>query len=211
MKKPAAFTLIELLVVITIIAILAGIALPVFNAVTEKAHATKDGSNLKQIGLAVTSYLNDHDDSLFASGTSFALALNAKYAPDWRIFQSPFDHRTPTQISPFNVSYDWNLNLADKSVGDVASASNCILIAPLLTNGYPNVIFKGTEATATGKLAKSSNSAPTALTGGTHSKGKRINVLFQDAHVESMAIQDFHSELNNTDTSSPVKDIRWNK
>ncbi|MGI8957014.1 MAG: type II secretion system protein [Chthoniobacterales bacterium] len=62
MKKPtSAFTLIELLVVITIIAILASIALPVFSSVTERANQTKDLSNAKQIGLACKLYAGDHD------------------------------------------------------------------------------------------------------------------------------------------------------
>ena len=60
-KNQSAFTLIELLVVITIIAVLAGIALPVFNSVTERANQTKDLSNGKQIGLACKLYAGDHD------------------------------------------------------------------------------------------------------------------------------------------------------
>ncbi len=62
MNKPhSAFTLIELLVVITIIAILASIALPVFNGVTERANQTKDLSNAKQIGLALKLFASDNN------------------------------------------------------------------------------------------------------------------------------------------------------
>lgn len=57
----SAFTLIELLVVISIIAVLAGIALPVFSQVQEKGAQTKALSNGKQIGLALKLYATDHD------------------------------------------------------------------------------------------------------------------------------------------------------
>ena len=60
-KNQSAFTLIELLVVITIIAILASIALPVFNGVTERANQTKDLSNAKQIGLAARLFAADNN------------------------------------------------------------------------------------------------------------------------------------------------------
>lgn len=60
-KNQSAFTLIELLVVITIIAILASIALPVFNGVTERANQTKDLSNAKQIGLATKLFATDNN------------------------------------------------------------------------------------------------------------------------------------------------------
>ena len=57
----AAFTLIELLVVISIIAVLAGIALPVYTTVQERGAQTKDLSNAKQIGLACKLYAADND------------------------------------------------------------------------------------------------------------------------------------------------------
>ena len=56
-----AFTLIELLVVISIIAVLAGIALPVYSSVQERGAQTKDLSNAKQIALACKLYATDND------------------------------------------------------------------------------------------------------------------------------------------------------
>jgi len=56
-----AFTLIELLVVISIIAVLAGIALPVFSGVQERAAQTEALANGKQIALALKLYATDND------------------------------------------------------------------------------------------------------------------------------------------------------
>jgi len=53
--------LIELLVVISIIAVLASIALPVFTQVQERGAQTKDLSNAKQIALACKLFASDND------------------------------------------------------------------------------------------------------------------------------------------------------
>jgi prepilin-type N-terminal cleavage/methylation domain-containing protein len=60
-SKLNAFTLIELLVVISIIAILAGIALPVFSEVQIRGAQTKGISNAKQILLGCKLYAMDHN------------------------------------------------------------------------------------------------------------------------------------------------------
>jgi prepilin-type N-terminal cleavage/methylation domain-containing protein len=57
------FTLIELLVVIAIIAILAAILFPVFAQAREAARKASCMSNMKQLGLAVTSYATDYDET----------------------------------------------------------------------------------------------------------------------------------------------------
>jgi len=62
-SKFVGFTLIELLVVIAIIAILAAILFPVFAKVREKARESTCVSNMKQIGLAITQYTQDYDET----------------------------------------------------------------------------------------------------------------------------------------------------
>lgn len=57
------FTLIELLVVITIIAILAGMALPAFTKIQERGYITKGISNAKQVVTYLKIYSSDNNGS----------------------------------------------------------------------------------------------------------------------------------------------------
>ena len=54
------FTLIEILIVLVIIGLLAGLLFPVFSSARENARTTACASNLKQIGQAMTLYLQDN-------------------------------------------------------------------------------------------------------------------------------------------------------
>jgi prepilin-type N-terminal cleavage/methylation domain-containing protein len=59
-----AFTLIELLLVIAILAILAGILLPVISRTKEAARSAACLSNLHQIGIALQIYVSDNQNRL---------------------------------------------------------------------------------------------------------------------------------------------------
>ena len=111
-KSKLAFTLIELLVVISIIAILAGIALPVFSSVQIKGAQTKDLSNAKQIGLGLRLYASDNSGlypTSAPSGTTAATSSNEafrsivpQYIPQEKIFylaKSAWTPKPPDEIT----------------------------------------------------------------------------------------------------------------
>lgn len=57
----AGFTLVELLVVMAIVAILTAILVPALSGVRERGRRTQCMNNIRQIGLAIEYYKDDHD------------------------------------------------------------------------------------------------------------------------------------------------------
>jgi prepilin-type N-terminal cleavage/methylation domain-containing protein/prepilin-type processing-associated H-X9-DG protein len=204
-----AFTLIELLVVIAVIAILATLAYPVYTGVLERAKATKDMNNLRQIGLATQTYMNDSDGVLFTAGGIWMTQLHPKYLSGWNIFQSPFDTRPASEVDAnAPISYGLNGNpgsgssIAGLSVDRITKPSVFIIFAPAQAAGVTVTFSGGTAAAVT--VYKNTN--PPA-SGGTHSNRKRINALFADLHSENM---DWTTFINDTPSASdPSADLRW--
>lgn len=66
----SAFTLIELLAVIAILAVIIALAFPALSGIRASGNAAKVTSNLRQIGVAISSYASDNGLRLPASGTT---------------------------------------------------------------------------------------------------------------------------------------------
>jgi prepilin-type N-terminal cleavage/methylation domain-containing protein len=198
-KSLGAFTLIELLVVIAVIAVLISIALPVFSSVQEKARITQDLSNLRQLGIATQTYLNDNDGILFPASSIWMAALkNPKYLPAWKIFQSPFDKRPSIEDNnTAPVSYGLNFNSMGISTDKIARPSAFILFAPAQGRGN-TVTFPGTAATAPNGVTVIANGGGSSGTasGGTQNRRARINALFGDLHADSMTWTAFKTDSN---------------
>ena len=205
-KSLGAFTLIELLVVIAVIAILVSIALPVFSSVQEKARITQDMNNLRQIGIATQTYLNDHDGVIFPVGSIWMTALHPKYLPAWKIFQSPFDSRTASENDAnAPVSYGINANsFLGISTDKIVRPSAYIIFAPAQKRGT-TVAFPGTSA-ASVTVYKDGGSSGTAA-GGTHNKRTRINALFADLHADGMTWTAFKTDSSGT--AGDDANYRW--
>jgi prepilin-type N-terminal cleavage/methylation domain-containing protein len=221
-----AFTLIELLVVIAVIAILATIAYPVYTGVLERAKVTKDMSNLRQLGVATQTYMNDNDGYLPGSivpPVTWMSQLNPKYLSAWRVLQSPFDGRAASEVGDATtpISYGINSNVYVNNVAisaqKITKPTAFILFAPAQAS-TASVSFQGTAVPpppqgvtvlGIGATPPRATSNPGGnATGGTQNSRQRINALFADLHCETMAWSTFTNNAANA--SDPDGYLRWN-
>ena len=110
--RRAGFTLIELLVVIAIIAILAAILFPIFLSSKECAKRAQCVSNIRQIGLAIRTYVSDWGGLTFPHGFPYYGMIDAQpfidayrpYIKNEGVWQCPSDRffgRRQPPTSPY--------------------------------------------------------------------------------------------------------------
>ncbi|MBI5833445.1 MAG: DUF1559 domain-containing protein [Armatimonadetes bacterium] len=149
MTKKRAFTLIELLVVIAIIAILAAILFPVFAKAREKARTASCASNEKQIGIALTQYVQDYDEMYPARNDAQGIY--------WSQVIQPYVKSTQTFACPSNTynanasvgviqgypaiprSYGINERVCVQSLASINAPAQKIIVAEIARQNWNDV------------------------------------------------------------------------
>ena len=140
-SKTKAFTLIELLVVIAIIGILAAMLLPALNTARERARSALCISNLRQIGVAITMYADDHND-YYPPGFTGTCAT----CGDWTLFVASYLSKTASNYGSLTGSSGTSPVLICPTVrtpqGKVTRTTYSAHVALMGNTGYP-VPFNG--------------------------------------------------------------------
>ncbi|WP_035611441.1 type II secretion system protein [Haloferula sp. BvORR071] len=118
MRKPGVksrgFTMTEIMVVLLIIVVLAAIAFPITTSVMARTRSAACLSNLRQIGVALESYLQDHAQTMpnvaagrksKAEDTPVLETELASYLGDPESYHCPADHEI---FEKSGSSYIWN-------------------------------------------------------------------------------------------------------
>ena len=195
-----AFTLLELLIVIAMIAVLAAVLFPVFQKVRENARRTTCQSNLRQIGLAITQYTQDSDETLppgaYALGGATVTWRQGvfPYVKSVEVFtcpSNPYDElTTDVDGGQFFVSYGANDSVlqsgsAPAALGAIQNPSTLFLVGETDGSGYklnnpPNPPLLSPDC---GECDLHPAGSHTDLFAGHLT---RSNWLFADGHVKSL-------------------------
>lgn len=210
MKKnnSSAFTLIELLIVITIIAVLASIALPAYNGVKERGDQTKDLSNAKQVALALRQFAIDNNgaypakapDADYSAASGTPSTSNDAF---WWLFPNYLQSESIFAISGSAYSPGNPDNKLDPSGAGTRTdtlkkgENNFAYVSGLTDTSNPTfpLVADGFIAGSPGKYATNK-----AQPGGVWS-GKKAIVVFCDSSGQIMKVDTSTQTVQRTDSS----------
>lgn len=131
-KKREGFTLIELLVVIAIIAILAAILFPVFTSARDSAKQASCQLNLKQLGLALSTYCSDWNRYAYQPAQTSQFPQYWTNVYDWGERTAP--QNVFRELFPYVKTY--KVYLCPSSFNYAPQSWNTKYMASILINGF---------------------------------------------------------------------------
>ena len=141
MRKFRGFTMVELLVVIAIIAALVGIGYPVSRSFIAKSHEAACIGNLRSLGVALQSYLQEHNQimpdlqSNRSSKSDDVAVMDTVLLP---YLDSPDVFRCPADKDDFKKtgsSYIWNSSQNKRPISDLYFFNVREDLIPLIFDG----------------------------------------------------------------------------
>ena len=227
--KKGNFTLIELLIVIAIIAILASLLLPALSAAREKTYAIDCMSRQRQVGVAITQYVDSFGGCLLVNGVekvypnkdgNFRSVLmnngfipkvirnnTASYKRSILICPSAnwdWDRWCYGMVVPLNNTYHQKFGSCFKQENGGFSNGDLDVLRPYKTNSPSQFSYMYDSAFNAPGLAKHGKPGPRIYDSSDYAKiytrhMRKVNSLYLDGHVNSRSKAKFIADIKAVD------------